>query len=107
MQIFSLLFACLGLIPSDALAFTSLDPAKVKASIEGEELVIRDLKNGQEIERVGVKKISQGDRFYHWTTPENQARWVSQGFVDKGEVAFLATPSGDRQAYGPGFYVSD
>ncbi|RYZ96810.1 MAG: hypothetical protein EOP11_22915 [Proteobacteria bacterium] len=108
MRTFALLAVILfsGLWPVAALWAFELNPKEVSAAVENGELVVRRLSDGQEVERLKVSKVSKGDRFFHWTEAKNQSRWVAQGYLDRGEMDFLSTPSGTKQVYGPGFYVS-
>ncbi len=55
----------------------------------------------QRLPRTSEEKI-----FFHWTKPDIGLRWIQQGFIDSGEVEFYNTPTGDRQAYGPGIYMA-
>jgi hypothetical protein len=51
---------------------------------------------------------TQEDRtFYHWTSRTNAMRWVTQKYINSGEMAFLNRPSTVLQVYGPGFYIAE
>lgn len=54
-----------------------------------------------------LKPTTEDKTFYHWTNKSNAVRWASQGQIDQGEMAFLNTPTGELQSYGPGFYLAE
>lgn len=57
--------------------------------------------------RNALPRLENDKVFYHWTNIGNGVRWVGDGKVDPGEIAFMNTPTGDRQVYGPGLYLAD
>lgn len=52
-------------------------------------------------------RTTEDRTFFHWTRKSNAMRWVTQKQISEGEMNFLNTPTGDRQAYGPGFYIAE
>jgi hypothetical protein len=55
------------------------------------------------IGKVGV--YPEGSRFYHWTSPETEARWSKRKIVGKVDMDYMiAHPNGN--VWGGGFYVS-
>jgi hypothetical protein len=91
-----------------------IDPRTHTARIEGQDearvLVVESKgPKGQRTRQVfTIETLPKDFPMFHWTTEENQKRWLAQGGkIDAGEIGFLSTPSGEKQAYGPGWYVSE
>ncbi len=57
--------------------------------------------------RNALDKTPEDKQFHHWTKLENAMRWTLEGAPGAGEMRAFNKPTGDRQVYGPGFYMAE
>jgi hypothetical protein len=105
--IYSLLFSLAFAAPARALE--PIDPANSTLTIDDKDQLHILVKNADGTTKEKIEpliKVKKGDKFFHWTLPENVERWGRQGHIDHGEIEYLSKPTGDRQVYGAGYYTS-
>lgn len=70
---------------------------------EGQKITVEQL----EAFKKRLSPTTSDRTFFHWTNQSNGLRWINQQHIDAGEIGFLNRPSGESQAYGPGFYIAE
>lgn len=104
-----LVFAVTALVAAPARAISPIDPATTKLTIDDQDVLHIEVKQPDGTVQETTERlirVKKGEKFFHWTLPENVDRWSRQGHIDRGEIEYLSKPTGDRQVYGAGYYVS-